>query len=50
MGFGPDQFDRWEPWQFAAAWRGWKLANVKPTGPKAPSDDEFRRAVERTMH
>ena len=42
--------ERWEPWQFAAAWQGWKQANAKPKGPKAPSDDEFRRAVAATVH
>ena len=50
MGFGPEQVDQWEPYQFAAAWRGWKRANTKPTGPKPPSDEEFRRAVARTVH
>lgn len=40
----------WEPWQFAAAYRGWKTANSAPSGPRAPSAEEFRAAVARTVH
>jgi hypothetical protein len=49
MGFGADQVDLWEPYQFSAAWLGWRTANaVQPV--KAPSDDEFRLAVAMTVH
>jgi len=50
MGFGPDQVDAWEPYQFTAAWRGWKAANTPPGKPRAPTDEEYRRAVARTVH
>jgi hypothetical protein len=49
MGFGPDQVDRWTPGQFMAVWRGWKTANSQATV-APPSDDEFIRAVQGTMH
>lgn len=38
---------RLEPWQFLAAWRGWRQANSPPEKGGAPSPDEFRAAVER---
>jgi len=50
MGFGADVIDGWEPYQFVAARRGWIAANCPPQGPSAPTDDEFRAAVARTMH
>ena len=46
MGFSPTDIDGWAPYQFAAAWKGWRTANLPPQGPSAPSDDEFRQAVE----
>ena len=49
MGFGPDQVERWTPDQFMAVWRGWKAANTPPTA-SAPTNDEFIRAVQETMH
>lgn len=53
MGFGPEQVDQWEPYQFAAAWRGWKRANTPPKA-RPPTDEEYRQAVAkalaRTMH
>lgn len=49
MGFGPSEVDEWEPYQFAAVYRGWKAANSKPEA-KAPSDEDFRAAVARTVH
>jgi hypothetical protein len=49
MGFGPAEADTWEPYQFAAAWRAWRAAKTPPT-PKAPSDEEYRAAVARTVH
>jgi hypothetical protein len=39
--------ERLEPWQFLAAWTGWREANSPPQGPGAPSEDEFRQAVAR---
>lgn len=50
MGFGADQIDTWEPWQFRAAYRGWREANTPPGKPRAPSAEEFRQAVARTVH
>jgi hypothetical protein len=38
-----------EPWQFAAAWKGYEAAHAPPKT-RAPSDDQFRAAVARTMH
>lgn len=49
MGFGSDQIDTWEPWQLAAAQRGWMKANSPPKA-RAPSDEEFRAAIARTVH
>lgn len=49
MGFGPAEADLWEPYQFAAAWRAWRATKTPPT-PKAPSDEEYRAAVARTVH
>lgn len=49
MGFGPHEVDRWEPWQFRAAWDGWKATKVAPKT-RAPSAAEFEAAVARTMH
>lgn len=49
MGFSPDQVDQWEPWQFVAVQRGWIAANSAPRA-RAPSDDEFRAAVQRHVH
>ena len=49
MGFSPTDIDGWEPYQFAAAWKGWRAANLPAPGPSAPSDDEFRKAVEGAM-
>jgi spore germination cell wall hydrolase CwlJ-like protein len=44
MGFGPDQVDRWEPYQFTAACRGWKAAHsAQKTA--SPTAAEFRAAV-----
>jgi hypothetical protein len=47
MGYSPAEIDTWEPYQFAAAWKGWQAANLPARGPGAPSDEEFRQAVER---
>ena len=49
MGFSLVEVDQLEPYQFAAAWKGWRAANLPPEGPSAPSDDEFRQAVERGL-
>jgi hypothetical protein len=49
MGFAPHQVDRMEPYQFAAAWRGWRTANTTPKA-RVPSDEEFRLAVAATVH
>lgn len=49
MGYGPDQVDRWEPWQIAAVYTTWREANTPPTT-KAPTDAEFRAAVAATVH
>jgi hypothetical protein len=48
MGFAA-VIDQWEPWQVGAAMRGWRAANCPPKV-RAPSDAEFRAAVERTVH
>jgi hypothetical protein len=48
-GFGPDQVDRWEPYQILAAFAGWRAANSQPTA-RAPSDAEFEEAVSRSIH
>jgi hypothetical protein len=47
MGYSPAEVDTSEPYQFAAAWKGWERVNIPPKGPGAPSDEEFRRAVEK---
>ena len=49
MGYSPADVDTWEPYQFAAAWKGWQAANLPPKGPSAPDADELRRAVERDL-
>ena len=49
MGYSPSDVDTWEPYQFAAAWKGWQAANLPPKGPSAPNADELRRAVERDL-
>lgn len=49
MGFGPAEVDGWEPYQFIAAWRGWRDAN-SPGEARAPSAEEYRAAVSRTVH
>ena len=47
MGYSPAEVDTWEPYQFAATWKGWRTANLPPPAPSAPSDEEFRQAVEK---
>lgn len=46
--------DRMEPWQFLAAWRGYRAAHADPSKAAAPSPEAFRKAVarqaERTLH
>ena len=49
MGFSPSDVDTWEPYQFAAAWRGWRAAHTPPTA-RPPTDEEYRAAVGRTVH
>lgn len=46
MGFGPDQVDRWEPYQIVAVYRGYKRAHTPPKT-KAPSDDQIAAAMAR---
>lgn len=50
MGYGPDQVDQWAPYQVLTVYRSWLRANSPSTGPKAPSDEEFRQAVSRSIH
>jgi hypothetical protein len=49
MGFSPQAVDEMEPWQLFEAFKGWAKAN-SPKQDKAPSDEEFERAVARTVH
>jgi hypothetical protein len=49
MGFSAGEIDRMEPYQFAAQWRGWSEVHAPPKT-QAPTAEEFRRAVARTMH
>lgn len=48
MGFGAHEIDQWEPYQFRAAWEGWKSTKVPPK-PRAPSEEDYRAAVSRDM-
>ena len=50
MGFSPRDLDRWEPYQFTAAFFAWRAANCAPDEARAPSAEEFRAAVARTVH
>lgn len=49
IGFGPDQVDRWEPYQIMAVYTGYRAASTPPAK-ASPSDEEFRRAVAATVH
>lgn len=44
MGSAPDQVDRWEPWQFRAAYEGFKATKAEHTA-KPPSVAEYEAAV-----
>ncbi|HTN41814.1 MAG TPA: hypothetical protein VLZ84_11720, partial [Asticcacaulis sp.] len=46
IGYGPDQVDRWEPYQIMAIYQGYITANSPKTA-KPPTDEEFRAAVAR---
>lgn len=48
IGFGPHQVDRWEPYQIMAVYRGYIAAHTQPKA-QAPTDEEFRAAVARTV-
>lgn len=50
MGFAPDEVDRWEPYQFSAAYQGWRMANTVESKPKAPSAEEYQAALAKTVH
>ncbi len=49
MGLSATDIDRMEPYQFAAQWRGWSEAHTPPKA-RAPTAEEFRKAVARTVH
>lgn len=49
MSFGPAEIDGWEPYQFAAAWQGWRAANCSQDA-SAPTEAEYRDALARTIH
>jgi hypothetical protein len=48
MGLSGADVDRMEPWMLAAACTAYNAANTVPTA-KAPTDEEFRAAVARTV-
>jgi hypothetical protein len=53
MGWSAAEVDRASPWQFRAAWAGWRKANtVKPSGPRPPTLAEHQAAMAfaRTVH
>lgn len=49
MGWTPAQVDACFMWDFLATFEGWKQFNAAPSGPAAPSADEFEAAVQADM-
>jgi hypothetical protein len=45
MGWTTAQVGEASLWKFSRAFEGWRGFHAAPTGPGAPSDDEFDQAV-----
>lgn len=45
MGFSPQQVDAMSMWQFMAAWKGWRRANMSDPGPKPPTAEQHYAAM-----
>lgn len=45
MGWSEAQVAASSLWRFTQCFDGWRQFHAAPQGPKAPSDDEFDRAV-----